>query len=725
MKNKALSFILAFVFATVGTAGDVSAADANISRASEISEAAISDMESCDYVKGEILVSFHAGSGVALAKEGIYTLNPFITVESVSDFGESDGGQHFYVAKLSSEVYDTETLIKKISNISYVEGVQANSYSTVEGQATDYQWYLNGTTDEVETDSWGINLSGYTPTSIETPVIAVIDTGIDATHPDLKDKLWINPFPESLEGVCGYDTGDNDNSPMDNIGHGTHVAGLIAAADDSYGIKGVTDARIMSLKITQGSGTDIEASAIVKALEYVKTAKELGVNICAVNCSLGGGVDSGGAIATAVDVLGKAGILTVFAAGNDGVDVGSSFTTQHSMPYCLNSPYIITVGSVNEQDERSGFSNYGASYVDVFAPGSNILSDFNESLFLPQFMSDDDRARDTLYYNKFDNSKKNIFPTGSDTLYVASEIGVPSYYQTTATRLYDTGFCDSSETGCIRLDVTRSSYPNYNNADTLGYTGSLFEEGGSVFIDVTDLDLDQDATYIVSCLVGYDDQGTVDWETINMKSTSAETRFYTVGSRVYFRLIGLSMDYGSGTMFLDDVAVSVADLEDTEMTKMYMMSGTSMATPLAAAAVALLVAQNPKADILEVREFFLSNCVRRVKTVSSCCFSGGVVDMSGIGEIPQEVSVTKIVLKKKINIRYSKKKSIKLTATVSPKDATTKTVKWKTSNKKYATVDKNGKVKIQKKGIGHTVKITAEATDGSGVKAVCTIKIKK
>ncbi len=722
MKKRVLSVILALIFSVAYVPGGmrVSAAEANMSKANELSEAATGDMEVCCYVKGEVLASFHATSKVALAKEGIYGANPFITVEEVSDFGD------YHVAKISSQVYDTESLIQKISRISYVEGVQANSVSEVESQADEYQWYLSGSTQKVITASEGINLKSYEVTDNKTPVIAVIDTGIDPFNEDLKDSLWINPYKEELEGIYGYDMGDGDDNPLDVIGHGTHVAGIIAAADDAYGIKGVADAKVMALKITQGSGTDIEASAIVQALEYAYKAKELGANVRAVNCSLGGGVDSGGAISNAVDALGEAGVLTVFAAGNDGVNVSDSYTTQHSMPYCLHSEYIITVGSVNEDEVVSGFSNYGVDYVDVFAPGSNILSDFNTNMYLPQFETEAERSQTTLYYNKFDNSTDNIFPSGSDALYLASEIGVPSYYNTTATRLYDTGFCDSKETGCIRLDVTRSNYPNYNNSETLGYTGSLFEEGGSVFIDVTGLNIDQNATYYVSALVGYDDGGTVDWETINMTSTSHATRFYNVGDHVYFRIMGLAMDYGSGTMYLDDIAVSKADISEGAMPKMYLMSGTSMATPMASAAVALLSAQNPKADASELRDYFLSNCVRRVKRLSAKCYSGGIVDMSGIAKLPKQIPAEEIVLSstlKKVN--YSKTKSFKLKAKVKPAKATIKTVIWKSSNKKYATVNSKGKVTVKKAGIGHTVKITATVNDGGKVKAVCKVKISK
>jgi len=269
-------------------------------------------------------------------------------------------------------------------------------------------------------------------------------------------------------------------------------------------------------------------------------------------------------------------------------------------------------------------------------------------------------------------------------------------------------------------------YPNYNNSEALGYVGGMFEEGGSVFIDVTSLQLDQDATYYMSCLVGYDDGGTMDWETINMTSTARNSRFYNVGSNVYFRLIGLSMDYGSGTMFIDDIAISKADLPDSKMSKMYIMSGTSMATPLASGAVALLAATNPKADALELKEFFLSNCVRRKSTLEAYCRSGGILDMSGVGKIPKQVSVENVKLNAKaMTVSFSQKKSIKLKATVLPKKATTKTLKWRSSNKKFATVNAKGKVKLKKAGIGHTVKIFAEAVDGSGKKAVCKIKIKK
>ena len=79
--------------------------------------------------------------------------------------------------------------------------------------------------------------------------------------------------------------------------------------------------------------------------------------------------------------------------------------------------------------------------------------------------------------------------------------------------------------------------------------------------------------------------------------------------------------------------------------------------------------------------------------------------------------------KKKATLRYKKK--LKLKATVTPKKATNKKIKWTCSSKKYATVSKKGVVKAKKKGIGHTVKITAMAKDGSKKKAVCKVKIKK
>ena len=107
------------------------------------------------------------------------------------------------------------------------------------------------------------------------PVVAVLDDGVDYTHEDLKDKMWVNTYKE-LEGTCGYDFVDNDDDPMpsENDNHGTSVAGIIAAeTSNGIGIAGVSkNAKIMALRVMESAGGTFADQ--LKALDYVLKAKK-------------------------------------------------------------------------------------------------------------------------------------------------------------------------------------------------------------------------------------------------------------------------------------------------------------------------------------------------------------------------------------------------------------------------------------------------------------------
>ena len=173
-----------------------------------------------------------------------------------------------------------------------------------------------------------------------------------------------------------------------------------------------------------------------------------------------------------------------------------------------------------------------------------------------------------------------------------------------------------------------------------------------------------------------------------------------------------------------------------------------MAAPMVAGAVGLLAEIYPDDSAKNRRQRLLS-CTRNAPQAAEKCATGGVLDLRNMDNyvpvadtpvsvvppstpVPEEPprTVSKKTAVKKITIKGSKKtlkvgKKRKLKAVVSPSNATNKKVKWKSSKKKWATVSKKGVVTAKKKGRGHTVKITATATDGSGKKGVIRIRIGK
>jgi thermitase len=203
--------------------------------------------------------------------------------------------------------------------------------------------------------------------------VAVVDTGIAFDHPDLTNRIAVNPF-EQLNGidddgngfrddVRGWDFVNGDNSPADDNGHGSHVAGTIAAEQSNHvGIAGVApDARVLPLKALDEAGEG-HLSDVASAFDY---AGQMGVPI--VNASLG----APGASPTLDMVLERhPQTLFVAAAGNDGRDLDVSPT----WPCSARALNVLCVGASDAADQRAPFSSFGLRSVDVFAPGVDVVS---------------------------------------------------------------------------------------------------------------------------------------------------------------------------------------------------------------------------------------------------------------------------------------------------------------------------------------------------------------
>ena len=215
--------------------------------------------------------------------------------------------------------------------------------------------------------------------------VAVTDTGADYLHPDLASNIWKNPGELGidsqgreksqngldddnngyLDDFQGWDFVNNDNDPMDDHGHGTHVSGTIGAVgNNGIGISGISwQVGIVPLKFIGADGSGDEAAAI-KAIDYAAS-----MNIPIINASWGGfGYNQ--ALKDAIDAAGKKGVLFVSAAGNWGYDND----VIHNSPSNYDLPNIIAVAATDKFDQKSSFSNYGAQKVHIAAPGSNILS---------------------------------------------------------------------------------------------------------------------------------------------------------------------------------------------------------------------------------------------------------------------------------------------------------------------------------------------------------------
>lgn len=213
-------------------------------------------------------------------------------------------------------------------------------------------------------------------TGLASVIVAVIDTGVDYNHPDLAPNMWTNAGEIAgngrdddqngfIDDIHGYDFANNDGDPMDDYGHGTHVAGTIGAAtDNGIGMAGVAwNVRIMALKFLDGNGGGTLENAIL-ALNY---AVANGATIS--NNSWGGG-GFFGALHDAIAAAGAQDHIFVAAAGNDSNN--NDFNPMYPATYDLDN--IISVAATDHNDQLAYFSNYGANTVDLGAPGVDILS---------------------------------------------------------------------------------------------------------------------------------------------------------------------------------------------------------------------------------------------------------------------------------------------------------------------------------------------------------------
>jgi subtilisin family serine protease len=215
-------------------------------------------------------------------------------------------------------------------------------------------------------------------------IVAIIDTGIDYTHEDLAANLWVNPkeCPQGA-GKCEADGVDDDNNgfaddfygvnmiddtgdPMDDFGHGTHVAGTIGAVgDNKLGIVGVNwNVRFVGCKFLSafGSGTTSNAVRCFNYIHDLKTKQKQ--NILVTNNSWGGG----GFSQALMDAMAAPGSpLHIASAGNSNTD-------SRSYPAAFELDNIIAVAATDHEDKYANFSNYGADWVDLAAPGVDILS---------------------------------------------------------------------------------------------------------------------------------------------------------------------------------------------------------------------------------------------------------------------------------------------------------------------------------------------------------------
>ena len=308
------------------------------------------------------------------------------------------GGSSLFLVELDPFVETT----KQIATLNQLEGVafaEPNFVLALRAEADDPKvvdgssWGLYGSTS-TPSSSAGANAlgawsSGYTGNS--AVYVAVIDSGIDVSHPDLRANIWTNAGEIAgngidddgngfIDDVNGFDFINSDGSVFDTgeHPHGTHVAGIIGAqGSNTEGVSGVNwNVSLISAKMMNSDGQSTIANAI-NAIDYITELRtQKGLDIIASNNSWGGTAYSR-ALEDAIKRGGDAGIVFVAAAGNYAVNLDSSAqypaaydcTTTHRLFDC-----VVSVAALNEDGTLAGYSNFSSAEVDLAAPGTNVIS---------------------------------------------------------------------------------------------------------------------------------------------------------------------------------------------------------------------------------------------------------------------------------------------------------------------------------------------------------------
>ncbi|MEV8478950.1 S8 family peptidase [Streptomyces sp. NPDC051173] len=293
------------------------------------------------------------GSYIVLLKDGVDAKGA--GVKSLSTEGKDLAAR--YGGKLN-RTYDSaihgfsasgldETGAKRLAADPAVAKVVQNHRFTIKGtQENPPSWGLDRI-DQTETK--GDGKYTYPDSAGEGVTAYVIDTGVRISHKDFGGRA-----------SYGFNAVDKSDKAEDDNGHGTHVAGTIAGTEHGVAKK----AKVVAVKVLDGQGSG-STEQVVAGIDWV-TKNHKGPSVA--NMSLGGGVDE--ALDAAVQKAIASGVTFAVAAGNESTDAGQSSPARVEE--------AITVASSTKDDQQSDFSNYG-SVVDLYAPGSDITSDWNDS----------------------------------------------------------------------------------------------------------------------------------------------------------------------------------------------------------------------------------------------------------------------------------------------------------------------------------------------------------
>ena len=553
-----------------------------------------------EYINGQALAAFKDKKAMQkFQKQNEYICNIKPEFDAVLD--NNDGlcmefeDESEVVSLIESSSLSTPELIARLnkdSNVIYSEPNYKTEVNKMQVAPNDtyfkYQWgldnpgskYLGKEGNDINVNSvWSEGITGNQET-----VVAVLDTGIDYEHPDLVENMWHNNI-SALPGKYGYNFVNKSTDPMDDNGHGTHCAGIIGACgSNGTGVTGINqNIKLMALKSGDNNGS-FSTSSILAAYDYMAKAKKCGVNLRVVNNSWGGSLNS---VLTynAVKSLGKLGVTSVFAAGNESLDT----EVNNGAIGKENLPYLITVAATNKKGDLAYFSNYGKDTVDVAAPGQEILSTVPRTLqeYYPELSSSN-----VVYENFTDKNTNGLGLTfKSDYGYSCQSISIDE------SRAYDgdKSLYIKSTDNNKNLSVISDPINLKNQKNRAKNLAFRISGDGNEYTNFRTYVKDKSGDWIII------NSGSVkdDWslETIDLYGVDIDYKNFSIKFEI---VLG---DNSEG-VYIDTIGVG------NEKVPYKYMSGTSMAAPMITGSYALLSDYNSNWSNEEIKARIVGGVVR-------------------------------------------------------------------------------------------------------------------
>ncbi len=347
-------------------------------------------------IQNEYIVKFKKHAGITAAQQvhkASYELSDSLDLNEGVSIQSLETNKHVAKVEFKTGTKNISNLIAELRNSEEIESLEPNViYSINEGAPQQIipndsmfplSWPLLNTGQDdsegqpgFEGKDIGITRAWLKTKGSKKIIVAVLDSGVDYNHEDLKDNMWVNAgeIPDNgvdddgngfIDDVHGWNFEKRNNDPSDDNSHGTHCAGIIGAlGNNKTGTTGVNwDVTIMPIKFISSEGK----GPLEKALEAVNYAVKMGANV--ISNSWGSYWNSS-TLEDAIKAANEKGVLFVTSAGNEGMDNDA----RAYYPASYSQPNLIAVAATDNRDVRATWSNYGQKKVHLAAPGVNVLS---------------------------------------------------------------------------------------------------------------------------------------------------------------------------------------------------------------------------------------------------------------------------------------------------------------------------------------------------------------